>query len=55
VTPIDPADAAHFRFLAGFFGLDAPASSEFTRELLGWHPTGPGLLAELDAGVYTDR
>ena len=50
-----PADqaAAHFGFLADFYGMDAPASSELTRELLGWEPTHPGLLADLDAGRYT--
>jgi len=53
-VPVAPAeDPAHFRFLASFFGMDAPASSELTRELLGWNPTGPTLLDELDAGVYT--
>ena len=45
--------AGHFRHLSAFFGADAPASSELTRELLGWHPTGPGLLADIDAGSYT--
>jgi nucleoside-diphosphate-sugar epimerase len=50
-----PADSAaeHFGFLAEFFGTDAPASSTLTRESLDWRPTGPGLLADLDAGVYT--
>ena len=49
-----PAERAaeHFGFLADFFGTDAPASSRLTRERLGWQPTGPGLLADLDAGVY---
>jgi nucleoside-diphosphate-sugar epimerase len=49
-----PADeAGHFRFLAGFFGMDAPASSEITRELFAWHPTGPTLIEDIDAGRYT--
>jgi nucleoside-diphosphate-sugar epimerase len=49
-----PAERAaeHFGFLADFFGTDAPASSRLTRERLGWQPTGPGLLADLDAGAY---
>lgn len=46
-------EPSHFGFLAGMFGLDAPASSDLTRALLGWQPTGPGLIEELDAGVYT--
>jgi nucleoside-diphosphate-sugar epimerase len=50
-----PAEEApeHFGFLADFIGADAPASSALTRQALGWTPTGPGLLADLDAGVYT--
>lgn len=48
-------DPSHFGFLAGFFGMDAPASSELTRSLLDWQPTGPQLLEDLNAGVYTDQ
>jgi nucleoside-diphosphate-sugar epimerase len=44
--------AAHFGFLGGFVGLDSPASSARTRELLGWEPTHPGLIEDLDAGRY---
>jgi nucleoside-diphosphate-sugar epimerase len=52
-----PADeaSAHFRFLAAFIGLDAPASSIITHELIGWTPTGPTLLEDIDAGRYTRR
>jgi len=54
VTSIDPADAAaHFGWLGGFIGLDSLASSAATRELLGWQPTGPSLIEDLDAGHYT--
>ncbi len=42
----------HFTWLGGFLGLDAPASSRWTRELLGWEPTQPGLIADLDQGHY---
>jgi nucleoside-diphosphate-sugar epimerase len=53
VVSIDRDDAAeHFGFLGAFFGLDAPASNELTRELLGWEPTQPGLIADLDQGHY---
>jgi hypothetical protein len=31
-----------------FAGLDMPASSAITREKLGWVPTGPGLLEDLE-------
>ncbi|HZE05974.1 MAG TPA: SDR family oxidoreductase [Solirubrobacteraceae bacterium] len=49
-----PAEQAgeHFGFLGAFVGLDAPASSTRTRELLGWQPTGPGLIADIAAGAY---
>ncbi len=54
VASIDPADAAdHFGWIGTFFGIDMSASSERTRELLGWHPTGPSLVEDLDAGYYT--
>jgi nucleoside-diphosphate-sugar epimerase len=38
---------AHFGWLGAFVARDAPASSELTRKRLGWHPTGPGLIADL--------
>ncbi|WP_433605164.1 SDR family oxidoreductase [Dactylosporangium sp. CA-139114] len=47
--------AAHFGWIGAFFGLDSHASSDATRELLGWTPTHPGLLADLDAGSYLRR
>jgi len=50
---ISPEDAGeHFGWLGAFVGLDAPASSAYTRELLGWRPTRPGLIADLDEGHY---
>jgi nucleoside-diphosphate-sugar epimerase len=42
----------HFGWIGGFFAADAPTSSAATRELLGWAPTGPGLIADIDAGAY---
>jgi nucleoside-diphosphate-sugar epimerase len=44
--------AAHFGWLAQFAALDAPASSARTRELLGWRPQHPGLIADLDRPRY---
>ncbi|MFI6510394.1 SDR family oxidoreductase [Streptosporangium sp. NPDC050855] len=47
------ADAAgHFGWLASVLAVDSPASSESTRELLGWHPTRPGLIEDLEEGHY---
>lgn len=37
-----------FGWLGMFAGHDMPASSEQTRKNLGWEPTGPGLIADLD-------
>jgi nucleoside-diphosphate-sugar epimerase len=49
-----PAERAsdHFGWLARFFALDCPASNDLTRELLGWEPTQPGILADLKQGHY---
>jgi nucleoside-diphosphate-sugar epimerase len=56
VASIPPEQAAeHFRWLGGFLGIDSPASSTLTRELLGWQPTQPGLLDDLDKGHYFDK
>ncbi|MDI2128420.1 SDR family oxidoreductase [Yinghuangia seranimata] len=46
------AAAAHFGWLGGLVGLDGPASSTLTRELLDWRPMHPGLLEDLDKGHY---
>jgi len=43
---------AHFGWFAMFAGLDMSASSEWTREQLGWTPTGPSLMADLKAMDY---
>ena len=52
-----PTDEAfdHFNWLGAFFGADAPASNTVTGELLGWAPTHPGLIADLDEGHYFRR
>jgi nucleoside-diphosphate-sugar epimerase len=49
-----PAEQAgeHFGFLGAFVALNAPASSTHTRQRLGWEPTGPGLIADINAGAY---
>jgi len=53
VVSIDPGQAAeHFGWMGMFFGMDAPASNDLTRQKLGWEPTHPGLVADIDAGHY---
>ncbi|MET7313393.1 SDR family oxidoreductase [Streptomyces sp. NPDC005134] len=50
---VSPDDApGHFSWLAGFLGMDSPASSAHTRKLLGWQPTQSGLIDDLDRGHY---
>lgn len=39
-------------FMGLFVGIDSPASNAHTREALGWSPTHPGLLADLDAHYF---
>jgi nucleoside-diphosphate-sugar epimerase len=39
---------AFFGWLATFAGRDMPASGEMTQKKLGWRPTGPGLIADLE-------
>ena len=54
VVSLTPQEAAaHFGFLAMFAGGDLTASSEKTRQTLGWNPTGPGLIADLQAMDYS--
>ena len=43
---------AHFGWIGAFFAADAPTSSELTRKLLDWTPTGPTIVEDIDAGHY---
>jgi nucleoside-diphosphate-sugar epimerase len=53
VVSLSPEEApAHFGWLAMFVGMDFPASSAWTRKVLGWHPTGPGLITDLENMQY---
>jgi nucleoside-diphosphate-sugar epimerase len=53
VVSKSPEEAAsHFGWFAHFAALDNPTSSRRTRELLGWQPTQPGLIADLERGRY---
>ena len=55
VVSKSPEEAAgHFGWLGLFVGLDCPASSALTQELLGWRPTAqPGMIADLDHMRYS--
>jgi nucleoside-diphosphate-sugar epimerase len=46
---------AHFGWLAMFAGFDMPASGVQTRQRLGWHPTGPGLIADLEQMRWREK
>jgi nucleoside-diphosphate-sugar epimerase len=50
VTPEQAGE--YIGFLGGFWGFDGPASAQITRDLLGWQPTRPGLIADLKEGHY---
>jgi nucleoside-diphosphate-sugar epimerase len=50
ITPTDAVE--HFAPLGPFVALDSPANAAITRELLGWEPTGPSLLEDLDQDHY---
>jgi nucleoside-diphosphate-sugar epimerase len=39
-------------FLAAFAGLDNPTSNDKTRALLGWEPTHPGWVQDVETGHY---
>lgn len=49
VKSITPEEAPeYFGWLSMLAGFDMPASSTLTRQKLGWQPTGPGLIADLE-------
>jgi nucleoside-diphosphate-sugar epimerase len=49
-----PAEQAadHFQFFAPYVGIDITMPNAETRELLGWEPVHPGLIADLEEGHY---
>ena len=54
VVSLSPEEAAaHFGWLTMFASHDLAASSEKTRKTLGWNPTGPGLIADLQQMDYS--
>ena len=44
--------SAHFGFLGFFAGRDLSTSSALTQERLGWRPTGPGMISDLEGMCY---
>ena len=49
VVSKSPEEAAdHFGWVGAFLSVDCPASSAQTKERLGWRPTEPGLISDLD-------
>ena len=54
VKSISPEEAqAHFGWLGMFAAHDLQASSAQTQKKLGWHPTGSGLIADLEKMNYS--
>lgn len=47
--------AEYLDWIVPFATMDAPSSSVRTQQELGWHPTQPGLLADLEEGHYFGR
>jgi nucleoside-diphosphate-sugar epimerase len=53
VTSLTQGEAqAHFGPLSMFVGQDMAASGVATQEKMGWHPTGPSLIADLERTDY---
>jgi nucleoside-diphosphate-sugar epimerase len=46
--------AEHFGWLGMFVGADIPASSALTQQRLGWRPTGPKLMDDLNQGRFVE-
>lgn len=51
-----PEEAAtHFGWLGSFVAINLPVSSVKTQELLGWRPTQPNLISDLDRPSYFEN
>ena len=53
--PVEARPPEHFGWLGSFAGIDMAASSERTRQALGWTPKEPSLLEDLDSDAYFSR
>ena len=53
VVSKSPEEAlGHFGWLGRFAGVNVPTSSAQTRALLGWEPTQPELLADMEQHYF---
>jgi len=50
--PVASREREHFGWFAMMAGADMAVSSKRTRSVLGWEPTGPSLLADIDQADY---
>ncbi|WP_418459213.1 SDR family oxidoreductase [Brucella intermedia] len=50
--PVESREREHFGWFAMMAGADMAVSSARTRSILGWEPTGLGLLADIDQADY---
>lgn len=50
--PVESRTAEHFGWFAMFAGMDAATSAAWTRKTLGWTPTGPDLVEDLETAGY---
>ncbi|GAA2688316.1 MULTISPECIES: SDR family oxidoreductase [Actinosynnema] len=51
-VPSGSGDLSGLGFVGALMGVDQPSSAALTAESFDWRPTGPGLLADLEAGHY---
>ncbi|QIB03194.1 SDR family oxidoreductase [Pseudomonas fluorescens] len=50
--PVESREREHFGWFAHMAGANMAVSSQYTRALLGWTPSGPGLLDDLELPGY---
>lgn len=50
--PVESREREHFGWFAMMAGADMAVSSARTRSILGWEPTRPSLLADIDQATY---
>lgn len=52
VSKSKEAASGHFGWFEHFVSIDGPASASLTSEQLGWQPKHPGLIQDLEEGIY---